>query len=85
MDIFRLVLNTFVLILYITTLIHWTLLNDNFNIRNKPTFQSEEEIIRKEERKEDKRKEERREEERRRKEEKERKREEEKKKKDKVM
>ncbi|XP_030747968.1 uncharacterized protein LOC115876365 [Sitophilus oryzae] len=40
--------------------------------RNKPTFQSEEEIVRREERKEDKRKEEKREEERRKKEEKER-------------
>lgn len=52
--------------------------------RNKPTFQSEEEITRRDERKEDKRKEEKREEERRRKEEKERRREEEKKKKEKV-
>ncbi|XP_019763439.1 uncharacterized protein LOC109539842 isoform X3 [Dendroctonus ponderosae] len=51
--------------------------------RNKPTFQSEEEIIRRDERKEDRRKEEKREEERRRKEEKERRREEEKRKKEK--
>ncbi|XP_066251285.1 uncharacterized protein SNF4Agamma isoform X1 [Euwallacea similis] len=51
--------------------------------RNKPVFQSEEEIMRREERKEDKRKEEKREEEKRKKDERERKKEEEKKKKEK--